>query len=226
MILVVRSASQLPSTLEALTSSGFTNLVSLPISTSEIFPNQPPTNTILIFTSPHGVSATQPTPTSQCVCVGPATAQAARKKGFDVVLTGHTNANDLAHLINQTFPPNTHFTHMHGNTAHLNWHQHVREHHNHIHKQCVYHTHYLPALPTDIIAKLPHITHILMFSAGGASHLLNLLKTGNMLSCLHPSAKTVVLSPQVAQDIKNLPNVIISPKPNLTSLLETLRQNL
>lgn len=224
MLLVVRSAPQLPATLAALHEAGFPDLLPCPISTITHLPVAIPENTTLLLTSANALPPHANLRGHSCYCVGEGTAAAATQAGLNVLGHGPADATALASYITGLNLPPTHFTHLHGTKVHTSWHQQLTQQGHKVTALPTYQTTYIESLPANVTTALPNIHTLLLFSAGGTKHLLNLLARGNMQACLPPHARVVALSPQVAQAALpfNRP-VQTCQHPNLPSLIARLR---
>lgn len=193
MILIPRPAPNLPHTLEAFRAAGLTGLLPLALSNPESLPVTLPENaTALIITS---VQALQPgLPPLPTFAIGDATAEAARKAGLPIQLTGHADGGALASAMLSHLAPNQHVVHLHGDFADMHWH-HVLTNAGHtVTPVLAYRTNRVEALPEEVLSQLGEVTHTLLFSAGSATHLAELIRPTHTA----PQGIAVALSPQVA----------------------------
>lgn len=217
MILVPRPAPHLPRTLMVLEAAGLTNLLPLALSRPQSVPARiPATAAALLITSPLGLQ--KGLPSLPAYCVGPASAAAARQAGLRIAYTGSNNGTTMAQdLVGQNLPP-THFAHLHGDHAGMAWHA--------LLKLAGHDVTPVPAYKTRRITKLPASfkaspAYTLLFSAGSATHLANLLKQVN----IKPTGTAVCLSPAVASAAAlHWPRVVTSDAPTLEALAATLRR--
>lgn len=220
VILVPRPAPHLPRTLAALQQAGFTNLLELP--TSHPQPQTitlPPTTSLIILTSALAIPSLKTKSIPVC-CVGTHTAQVAQAAGFTVLLTGSGNADDLAAAILQRFPKPQHIAHLCGDKASHHWHTHLLKHGHTIAPHLAYQTRPITTLPPSILKARP--THTLLFSAGSANHLANLLKQANMV----PTGTAIALSAAVERAAQShWPRVRTAPRPTLASLIGKLQKD-
>lgn len=214
MILVPRPAPHLPRTLAALRAAGFTDLLPLELSHPEpVKATVPPTATALIFTSPLGIQ--KGLPRLPAYCVGEATATTARSVGYNVVLTGDNNGHTMAAAM--AGHPIQHFAHLHGDHAGMTWHTILTKAGHTVTPVAAYRTHRITRLPQAVTSVQPSIT--LLFSAGSANHLANLMKHANM-----PLTGTAIaLSPAVAAAAcRHWPQVVTAAEPTLAAMVATL----
>lgn len=219
MILVPRPTPHLPRTLAALRAAGHTSLLPLAITEPHTLPiTLPPATQALLLTSPLGVHPGLPTHLP-AYCVGSATAEAARTLGLQVVYTGTNNGVTMARDIFELKLPRIHFTHIHGDHAHMEWHTILQLAGHTVTPLLAYQTRRIQALPPGLLPQLPRITHTLLFSSGSASHLANLVKQAN----IQLTGTAIALSPAVAQAARpHWPAVVKAAKPTLESMVKAL----
>lgn len=217
LILVPRPAPHLPRTLAALRNAGFTNLLPLELSHPATLPAAIPHNaTALILTS---ILALRPgLPPLPCYCVGESTAAAARAMGLHVAYAGDENAAALCrHLA--ALPPQ-HFAHLHGDNALMQWHEILKNSGHAVTAVPAYAINHLAALPPPLLADISAASHTLLFSAGSAEHLANLLKNAN----IHPTPAATAFSPAVAAAARAFwPAVAVAERPTLAAMCKALK---
>ena len=218
MILVPRPAPHLPHTLAELKTAGFTTLISLALTKPQSLPITLPGNTeALLLTSPLGVHPDLPK-TLPAYCVGPATAVIARRQGLNVVYTGTHNGVTMARDIFELHLPQTRFTHLHGDHAGMDWHTILELAGHMVTPVPAYKTRRIATLPNKIRDQInshpPQIT--LLFSAGSATHLANLMKHAN----IQPTGTAIAFSPAVAgAAASHWPTVLTAARTTLESLI-------
>lgn len=222
MILVPRPAPHLPRTLSVLQQAGLKDLYPLALSHPESIPAVIPTTaSALLITSPLGVQTGLPT--LPAYCVGEATASAATMAGLKVVYTGSNNGASMAQDINQQTTKPTHFAHLHGDHAHMDWHTILTKEGHTVTPVPAYQTRRVPALPPEIVANLrkTNAPLTLLFSAGSALHLANLYKQVNIT----PTGTAIAFSPLVARAATHYwPKVVTAAVPTLEAMVTTIRQ--
>ncbi|TKW60881.1 MAG: uroporphyrinogen-III synthase [Blastochloris viridis] len=230
MILISRPRPHMQRTLQTLQNAGITpeNIVSFVLAEPETLPiSIPSETTALILTSPLACPALAVHPqalTLPVYAVGPTTAEAARALGADVVLIGTDNGHTMAHDICQQETRLQTFAHLHGDHAGMDWHTILTDAGHTVTPLAAYHTHHVEALPTAVAQRIaaegfPAFT--LLFSAGSARHLANLLKHANIT----PSGTALCLSEAVATEAStHWPHTRIASQPTLEAVVALLAQ--
>ncbi len=230
MILISRPRPHMQRSLQALQNAGIAaeDILSFVLAEPESLPiTIPPETTALILTSPlacpslanHAHALSLPV-----YAVGPTTAEAARALGCQVVLIGTDNGHTMAHDICQHDTLLQTFAHLHGDHAGMDWHSILTEAGHTITPLAAYHTHHVEKLPESAAQRIteqgfPAFT--LLFSAGSARHLANLLKQANIM----PSGTALCLSEAVATEASTYwPHVRIAPQPTLEGVISLLSQ--
>lgn len=221
MILVPRPAPHLPRTLHVLQNAGFAILMPLALSRPQPLPvTIPAAITALLITSPLGVQ--KGLPNLPTYCVGEATAATARKAGLNVVYTGSNNGVTMARDIFDLKLPRTHFAHLHGDHAGMEWHTILQLAGHMVTPILAYKTQRITKLPNAMVGDLSKLNAqslTLLFSAGSASHLANLMKHVN----IQPTGTAVAFSPLVATAAEQYwPKVVITKAPTLEAMVATI----
>jgi uroporphyrinogen-III synthase len=237
MILVSRPAPQLPRTTAALKRAGF-EVLPLPVAEYESFTLDtfPADATALILTSAAALTALMNAVRTAgplekrpgCLrflpayCVGAATARAAKQAGLNVAYTGKGNGQSMANEIACTFKTLQKFLHLHADNAGTDWVETLEAAGHSVAGLTAYHTAYLHTLPGNVVSQLQQKqpTHTLLFSPAGARRLQALFEKSN----LQPTGAAVALSPAVAQAASGFwPQVLVSSRPSLAGMLQTLK---
>jgi len=229
MILVSRPRPHMQRTLQALQNAGVMpeTILSFVLAEPESLPIRiPPETTALILTSPLACPSLAAHPQALALpvyAVGPTTAEAARALGCNVVLIGTDNGHTMAHDICQHETLLQNFAHLHGDHAGMDWHSILTDAGHTVTAIPAYHTHHIETLPANAAQRIttegfPELT--LLFSAGSARHLANLLKQANIT----PSGTALCLSEAVATEaITHWPHTRIAPHPTLEGVLTLLQ---
>lgn len=223
MVLVARPAPHLAPTLAALEAEGLTGTtLALSHPTSAVV-QVPPHTTALIATSPLALEALKPyARTLPLYAVGVATAEAGRAAGFPIAYTGCGGAEELAeNLLNAALAPQ-HFLHAHGDnalqTTREDWYRKLETAGHNLTPLQAYTLNPVDMLPEDVCTTLRQksLTTTLLFSAGSARHLANLLKQAN----IPLTPKAVALSPAVAEAAQpHWPQVTVAQTPTLAAMV-------
>lgn len=221
VLLVARSAGQLPATLEILAAAGYPHAMGVPVSTTAPAPFSIPANvTALILTSPNTLTNPQlHTLTHLPVyAVGPATADAAKAIGFTVHYTGTADARHMVdQLCRQHIAPQV-FFHPRASNAGTEWYEALQAGGHILTGQTAYTTTPVAEWPPALLQQLQHMppTHALVFSQAGGRNLHNLLARHN----LPVPPVTVAISAHTATGLPK--EVRVAPSPNLPSMLTCL----
>lgn len=228
MILLARPAPHLPRTRQALYHLGYTDhdILSFSLAEPETLPiTLPPEATALLLTSPLACPALAPLPHAAALpvyAVGPTTAEAARALGLNVVFTGTDNGFTMAQDILQQSPSPHTFAHLHGDHAGMLWHSVLTGTDHRVLPVAAYRTGHIESLPQKIATTLtsqPFPAFTLLFSAGSARHLANLLKQAN-IAC---NGTALCLSEAVATEAAtHWPHVRTATLPTQEGLLALL----
>ncbi len=216
--------------LQALHDAGISpeTILSFTLAEPETLPvSIPPATTALILTSPLGCPSLEGKPeitTLPVFAVGPTTADAARALGANVVLIGSDNGHTMAQDILQQETLLHTFAHLHGDHAGMEWHSLLTEAGHTVFPLPAYHTHHIETLPADVtqtLAEKGFPAFTLLFSAGSARHLANLLKQAN----IPLSGTALCLSEAVATEaIQHWPHVRIATRPSLEGVITLLEE--
>lgn len=218
MLLVVRTQNRLAETLAA-----FPQATGLAIAATTPKVILLPAVQGVIITSQAALAAL-PKTDLPLYCVGPQTTKMAKKLGFQVALAGTGSAEDLAAQLLTYLEQPTTLCHVHGDYADLAWHQLLLEGGHHLTPLLGYTTHYCDSLPADIMKSFQQnrFTHIALFSAQAAKHLLLLLTRAN----INPHMLTAYcLSPQVATAAAPFGNTYVAANPTLASLQDLIGEH-
>jgi uroporphyrinogen-III synthase len=218
LLVIARSASQLPHTLAQVQAAGFT-AVRLPISTITTVPCSCPAGaTALVLTSANALlnPSVRQSNHLPIVAVGPATAAQAVRLGFKVIHTGNRNAAGLAaEMIASNLPPHT-LWHPRAANAGTGWYAQIHTAGHTVIGTPAYTTTYIQNLPTNHLSLLREQPWVLVFSPAGARALSKLYG----LHQLPEPAGVVAISPAVAKAWgQGYGHVRVAASPNLPAML-------
>jgi hypothetical protein len=138
--------------------------------------------------------------------------------GLTIAYTGTNNGLTMAQDIFALGLPPTRFAHLHGDHAHMEWHQLLNLAGHTVTPILTYQTRRITAIPPEILPMLHNHSTTLLFSAGTASHLANLMKHAN----IPLKGTAIALSPATARAAAGWPKVLIAETPTLDAMIQTL----